>query len=178
MNRDSSQAEFIELLAEHHGQLFGYLFALVHNLADAEDLFQQTSLTLWDKFDQFERGTDFGKWARGTAHFVALNFLRVQKRHRARFSVEFVEELAGSKHSEFDGDDVRRDALDACMERLSESDREVIHIYYAERATAKTAAKQLGRSADGLYKSLRRIRHALYECITRRLSKAEQNDVA
>ena len=42
-------------LARHQSQLFGYIYSLVRDLDDADDLFQQTSLVLWDKFDQFDR---------------------------------------------------------------------------------------------------------------------------
>ena len=42
------------LLRQHQTQLFGYIYSLVRDLDDADDLFQQTSLVLWDKFDQFD----------------------------------------------------------------------------------------------------------------------------
>ena len=42
--------EFAELLRHHQTQLFGYIYSLVRDLDDADDLFQQTSLVLWDKF--------------------------------------------------------------------------------------------------------------------------------
>ena len=48
------QAEFAALLRQHQTQLFGYIYSLVRDLDDADDLFQQTSLVLWDKFDQFD----------------------------------------------------------------------------------------------------------------------------
>ena len=41
-------------LRQHQTQLFGYIYSLVRDLDDADDLFQQTSLVLWDKFDQFD----------------------------------------------------------------------------------------------------------------------------
>src|SRR5262245_17796548 len=77
--------EFSELLRSGRSRVFGYLLALVQNLADAEDLYQQTALLLWEKFDQYQKGTDFGTWATTVDHFTALNFLRRQTRRRQLF---------------------------------------------------------------------------------------------
>ena len=51
--------QFAELLREHHRDLFNFIFSLVHHHADAEDVFQQTTLVLWRKFDDFVIGTNF-----------------------------------------------------------------------------------------------------------------------
>ena len=56
-------ALFTDLLHESRSRLYGYIYALVQNQADAEDLFQETTLCLWQKFEEFEQGTDFGRWA-------------------------------------------------------------------------------------------------------------------
>ena len=57
------QAEFAQLLATHRDQLFGYLYALAQNFHDTEELFQETTIILWEKFETFERGTNFIAWA-------------------------------------------------------------------------------------------------------------------
>ena len=53
------KSEFAALLARHQAQLFGYIHSLVRDLDDADDLFQQTSLVLWDKFDLFDPSRSF-----------------------------------------------------------------------------------------------------------------------
>ena len=64
------------MLARHQSQLFGYIYSLVRDLDDADDLFQQTSLVLWDKFDLFDPSRSFVGWACGVARYEVLNFLR------------------------------------------------------------------------------------------------------
>src|SRR3954463_13568063 len=83
-NRDA--VLFASLLRESRSRVFGYLLALVQNLSDAEDLYQQTALVLWEKFSQYEAGSEFGTWAASTAHFCAVNFLRRQSRRQMLFS--------------------------------------------------------------------------------------------
>ena len=61
--------EFVELSSSHQRQLLGYIFTLVGNMDDAEDLLQQTNLILWRKFDDYQPGTDFIRWACYVAAF-------------------------------------------------------------------------------------------------------------
>ena len=44
--------------------------------ADADDLLQETSLVLWEKFGQFRSGTDFYAWACKIAYFSVCNYRR------------------------------------------------------------------------------------------------------
>ena len=162
--------DFMDLLARHQSQLFGYIFALVQNLADAEDLYQQTSIVLWQKFDTFETGTDFVSWSCQTAQFQVLNFLRVKRRSRVCFSDDLVETFAVSQRDRSDISVARRSALRYCLALLKASDRHLIELCYGGAKTIKAAAKTLGRSADGVYKSLNRIRAGLMQCINQRLT--------
>jgi len=42
--------EFIRLLMENERRIYAYIRTLIGNNADAEDVLQETSITLWDKF--------------------------------------------------------------------------------------------------------------------------------
>jgi RNA polymerase sigma-70 factor (ECF subfamily) len=60
---ESSRRELVGLLSRHQRKIFAYLYTLVPNRADADDLLQETCLTIYEKFDEFEDGTDFVAWA-------------------------------------------------------------------------------------------------------------------
>ena len=42
---------FSELISRHQSELYAYIFAIVRNWEDADDLFQSVSLVLWRKFE-------------------------------------------------------------------------------------------------------------------------------
>lgn len=162
---------FIELLNAHRSQLLGYLFCLVRNMADAEDLFQQVSMTLWDKFDEFAPGTNFAAWATTIARNKALTFLRSKGRERARFSDKVVEELAAQelwRPHEIDG---RLMALAQCQQKLPARDQALLALCYGAEGNACDVARQLDRPVESIYSSLSRIRRSLYQCIQRTLAR-------
>ena len=70
-NDDPGKA-FTRLWVAHSPRIFAYIHALVPNWADAEEVLQETGIVLWEKFHQFDRGSDFGRWACSVAHFEVL----------------------------------------------------------------------------------------------------------
>lgn len=176
MHDEQQHDRFVELLRAHHSQLFGYLLALLRNWADAEDLFQQTSLKLWAKFAEFEPGTDFLAWACTIARYDALNFMRSQRRSRLEFSESLQIELARMQ-AEADRSIVeqRRAALAGCLEKLPEQDRDLVELCYGGDATIGQVATGQGRSKTSIHNSLRRIRSVLLGCIERTLRQEERS---
>src|SRR3990172_8659296 len=86
-------SRFIELLSDHQGRLFTFLYAHVLNMADAEDLYQQVAMVLWQKFDQFVPGTEFGSWAIRVADLTIKNFLRGKRRSKVFFSDDVMQRI-------------------------------------------------------------------------------------
>jgi RNA polymerase sigma-70 factor (ECF subfamily) len=163
------QLLFAEYLRRHQTRLYGYIHSLVRDLNDADDLFQRTTLILWRKFGEFDRGLCFFSWACGVARLEVANFLRGRSRQRLYFSDDLnlllVEAQAELANEELDA---RRDALSRCIEKLRQRDRELLTECYAD--SVQGAARRRGRSPQSVYNSLRRIRRALYECIARAIA--------
>jgi RNA polymerase sigma-70 factor, ECF subfamily len=165
-------AEFAAQLSRHQSQLFGYIYSLVRDLDDADDLFQQTSLVLWDKFDQFDPSRSFVGWACGVARYEVLNFLRARSRHRLYFSDELNLALIEAQESlEQEQLEERRGALAGCMEKLRERDKDLLEACYDRSSGIRDVALARGRSAQSIHNSLRRIRRALFECVRRSLAQ-------
>ena len=62
MNEQERHNLFSELLTRHQSELYGYIFAVVRNWEDADDLYQSVCLVLWSKFDSFRPGSSFFAW--------------------------------------------------------------------------------------------------------------------
>ncbi|TWT90267.1 RNA polymerase sigma factor [Pseudobythopirellula maris] len=164
---------FVELLNENHSRLFGFIYTHVLNLADAEDLFQQVAMVLWTKFDQFERGTEFGSWAMRVADFTIKNFMRGRRRSKVYFSDEVVQRIVDHQTVAPEGQVAQRaDALRGCLKKLQATDFKLLEKCYGAESRIKDIARAEGRTAGALYTALSRIRRVLLACIERTL-KAE-----
>jgi RNA polymerase sigma-70 factor (ECF subfamily) len=173
-SEDDRVLQFSELLQECRSRVFGFIYALVLNLADTEDIFQQTSALLWQKFDEFEPGTDFTSWALRVARFKAANFMRGRYRERKRFTNSTIEGLyeASTNRPDVSQQD-RLDALKGCMAKLNETDRSLLFKCYSGGMRIKEVAVSEGKTPNALYAALHRIRTMLLDCVRRTLASGE-----
>ena len=177
MSKSALSDEFLALISPCQSRLFGYLYSLLHNLDDTEDVLQQAVLAMWRRFDEFDRGRSFLPWAMRFAKLTALNHLRAKRRDRMVFSEELVLLMADSGAAETeDADSLAsyQDALLRCMDRLSSGDRGLIRLCYFEKCSVTAVAKRLGRAPQSVCNSLRRIRGLLFDCIQE--SAGEEDD--
>ncbi len=168
--------EFVRLLARHDRSLYSYILAQVPNWGDADEVAQETRLRLWEQFDQFEPGSQFGAWAKTIAHYQILTYRRRQQRKGNRFSERTMELL--SAESEVRADELcpRHLALEKCLAELNDSHRELIVQCYSEQnQSMRQIARELGRSYDATRKALFRIREFLAQCVERRLKLESQS---
>jgi RNA polymerase sigma-70 factor (ECF subfamily) len=111
------------------------------------------------------------RWVSVIAHNQVHRFRRQQRRAGAQLSDLTVDLLSQDAVERVDLLESRRDALRGCLEKLPDTDRKLVrHCYGDSRMSFKTAAEELGRPVNTVYKALNRIRRALYECIERTLA--------
>jgi RNA polymerase sigma-70 factor (ECF subfamily) len=163
---------FLRLFLQNERRLYAYILTLLPHRADAEDVLQEASLVMWDKFDADEPPADFTAWGCRIAYFKVLDFLKSRRRSRVTFSQTMLERLAETAAEQAGALqlDERREALAGCLGKLAARDRDLIARRFAEGATTQSAAAQVGRSVDAVYKALARIRQALFDCVTRTLA--------
>jgi RNA polymerase sigma-70 factor (ECF subfamily) len=163
---------FLRLFLRNERRLYAYILTLLPNRADADDVFQEASLVMWDKFDAAHPPDDFVAWGCRIAYFKVLDFCKKRQRSRVLFSQAMLERLAETAVEQAGALqlDERREALADCIAKLSPSDRDLLGRRFAEGATIHSVAASVGRSVDAVYKALGRIRLALFECVTRTLA--------
>lgn len=164
-----SQAEFVRLLTRHSSRIFGFLLSLCFNRADAEDLFQNTSVLLWEKFDTYTPGTNFLAWACRIAYFEALYDRRKSRRVKT-LSDSAWDALASEALRVVDQRDDRQEHLADCLDQLAATDRDLLEQKYHSQRSVAEIAERCSKSVHSVYRSLSRIHHALLQCMRRALA--------
>lgn len=158
--------EFARLLDDAHRELFGFIFSILQNRADAEDVYQQTTMVLWKKFSEFKPGTNFIAWAIRVAQFEIKDYVKARRRRKVFFSDTTLESIAVAYQPEPDDLRARRlEALAKCLEKLGDRDRRVLKQCYSVNRNYKKIAAAEGKTIAAIYKAVSRIRKALYHCI-------------
>ena len=164
--------EFTRVFTVNQRAIYLYIHSLVANSADVDELWQETNLVLWQRFTDYQPGTNFMAWARRIAYNKVLNY-RTRRRPPLQFSDEFFQKLAASNRV-FDQHHLWLDTLKRCAEKLPTADRELIELRYSTDANCQSVAQALKRSIRSVYKAVGRIRSQLLECIKREVAKEDR----
>ena len=90
---DRETDEFVTLLTQAQQTLYACILSLLPDRVAANDVLQETNLTLWHKAEDFEPGTNFLAWATRIARYHVLNYRRKRQRDRLVFDEALFAEL-------------------------------------------------------------------------------------
>lgn len=138
---------------------------LVPTRVDADDVMQEVSIVLWEKFSSFREGADFKAWAFGVARFEVLAWLRDKGRDRLVLDEEVVLKIAHEAEAHEPVFSRQREALERCMEKVPQEQRTLLVRAYQPEARIQEVAAGSGRSVTGFYQWLHRMRKMLLDCI-------------
>lgn len=162
--------QLMRLMTEHQRRIFGYIYTLVPDRHDAEDLLQETSVVICEKFDQFRPGSDFVAWACQIAYWEVRRARQKYARSKVVFNQEVVDAVAQTAAEMAVEVSARHEALAQCLQKLHARDRELVLTRYEPGCGVEYAAQRSGRSLEAAYKALGRIRKLLLDCVTNQLS--------
>jgi RNA polymerase sigma-70 factor len=173
---DRNRKLFELFVRENEGALITYLRSLVRDPGLVDDLFQETLVTAWRRFDDFDTSRPLAPWLRG----IALNLVRNSRRKRAGDLLQigdqvamFIEQaVAKVEVVEADNWRDRLAILSHCVDTLTTRSKSLIRWRYSDGKTATQIASRLDESPASVRKQLQRIRATLLECIAQRLGEA------
>ena len=143
----------------------------VPSRTDADDILQEVAVVLWEKFDEFRAGTSFTAWACGIARYKILAWLRDKGRDRMVLDADVVELIADDSLRAESHLEQQREALEKCFRKISAADRDLLTQAYRRDTTIRDVAAASGRSPNGFYQWLHRMRLLLLECISHELAE-------
>ena len=168
-----ARKRLMTLMTRHQRQIFSYIYVLVPNRTDAEDLLQETSLLICEKFHEFREGTDFVAWACQIAYWRIRYSRQKFARSKVVFDQEIVDVVAQTAGQMTEELDDRHEALGRCLEKLPSRDRDLLMARYEPGGGVEEAARRSGRTVTTAYKALARLRKLLLDCVSTRLAAIE-----
>jgi RNA polymerase sigma-70 factor len=164
--------EFARQFSRNARRIYGFIMTLVFSHHDAEEVFQNTSVVLWNKFGEFQPGSSFFAWASRVAYYEVLSFMKQRRRSRM-LSEDALEVLASEAMALSDDSSSRQEALEDCLAQLNAADRDLLQARYYHQRPPKQIAMMQSRSVDSVYRALSRIHNMLLNCVQRQLAREE-----
>jgi len=160
--------EFVSLITANQRRIYAYIFTLVPNLNDADDIMQETTALMWEQKDDFTPGTDFVAWGARIAYFKVLDYRKRANKNRRMISnagqFKKIEETALKRSQHLD---TMINNLEECVKKLRNPDRQLIYLRYSLELSVKEISTRLNKSIRSLYLGISRVQGFLLECVER-----------
>ena len=169
-SENDKMAQFIKLLTASQDRIYIYILSRVLRSADADDILQETTSTMWNKFDQFKSGTDFLSWGLTIARYNILNFRKKNKKQPMMLDEDVLNRIE-SVQVDNSKSNRRMDALKKCVKLLPDNFSMLLQMRYSEGVGVKEISMRYDRSVPWVYKILTKIQLILMRCINRRLAE-------
>lgn len=130
--------EVLEVLyKEHYGRVYRVVFALTRDKQITEDAVQEAFFKAFGKLEQLQDKNKFGPWVTTIAVNQAKDALKNSSRHRV---VPLHDQISiGSSDDRITSIEVQNE-VDRALEKLKDSDREILILkYYCELSTEELA---------------------------------------
>jgi RNA polymerase sigma-70 factor (ECF subfamily) len=159
-----NRAEFLRRYVKVQTSLRSYLFSLLRRADDAEDVFQDVSVVLWDRYAEYDPAYPFLNWAFGIARNHAARWRRGRSRAPAWLPPEVEEKLAAAQAEIEDELVSRRRTLQDCVAKLGAGARELLRLRYEGAKSLQEIAQARRMTLNAVNKALGKIRRFLGEC--------------
>lgn len=163
----SGEATFIRLYLRHEASLRGFLRAMLANWDEVDDVAQETCLVALRKFNSFEANTDFCAWLLAIGRFEAFRYRRSRATSKMILSDDLIQMIEAEVVSIDKDHSTRREALEICLSKLPEPQRNLLKAVYVRQTSVRKIAEQTNKSIDAVYKRLQRLRRILLDCMER-----------
>lgn len=170
-NQDQLTRRFLSLLMVNQRQISAYISVLVPNFNDADDILQQTITVMWEKFSQYQHGTDFAAWGVRIAYYNILRYRREKNKKTVQFNDAVFESFCKVMEKKYCRAEDNLSALRNCIQKLAAGDKSLLHLRYGMNQTVRDIAEQTRKSIQFTYRALSRVHQMLHRCIHRTLGE-------
>lgn len=167
-HEDAHTAAVQGLFLQFQPAVRGYILSMIPDFSQADDVMQETFLTVTRKAAGFELGTSFAAWVKTIARFKALEAIRARKFEC--LSEEVLLALS-TEPREFRGDsDERLKLLRDCLDQLAPQARRSIDYRYQNDLLPPQIAELTGCTVQSVNVTLSRARAFLRDCVQRTIA--------
>ena len=161
-----------QIIKRYQTKLFSYLYRLIGNREETEDLLQNVFVKVYNNLDRFDRRKKFSSWIYRIAHNEAVNFLK--KKGKKKFiSLEDITttkdklEISTSEKSPADSwikKELKKE-VEVAMEKLPSKYKEVLILRYFLDKSYGEMSEILGKPVNTVGTLLNRAKKKLLQVL-------------
>jgi RNA polymerase sigma-70 factor, ECF subfamily len=165
-----SPERYAEIIERYQGKLFAYLYRLVGNRDEAEDLLQDVFIKAYRNLQSYDLERKFSSWIYRIAHNEAVNYIKRKslKRFISWEDISSTKDKLESSNTEDGAEDVwirkeTNDEVDQAINRLPIKYKQVLLLRYFSEKSYEEISEILGKPVNTVGTLINRAKKKLSE---------------
>lgn len=153
------------ILNLYKGRIFSYVYRMVRNYHDAEDITFETFIKCFKALSSFDTSKPFTTWLFTIAHNQTMDYFR-----KNRIELEFCDEFHPSSEDIAREYEKKRkiEQIDLAISQLPPLDRELIILFHKEENTYQEISEIMSLPVTTIKTRLHRARKKLHDLVQRK----------
>jgi RNA polymerase sigma-70 factor, ECF subfamily len=168
--RETKPERYAEVIERYQGKLFAYLYRLVGNREEAEDLLQDVFIKAYKNLNSYDSSRKFSSWVYRIAHNEAVNFIKRKslKRFISWEDISSTKDKLESSSMEAGADDawIRKESIndvDQAINGLPIKYKQVLLLRYFSDKSYEEISEILGKPVNTVGTLINRAKKKLSE---------------
>lgn len=157
----NSEHSFTLHLKKWRKPLLNYIYNITPYKSSAEDILQRAVIIMWRKFDSFNEGTDFMKWASTIAYNENRNYSKITQRCPIVFNTVYYEDSVQSLFSEENVSDEKMEKLKKIITLLNKEEKYLVECIYIQGMSIKDLANRDKKPVQTYYNKINLLKKKL-----------------
>lgn len=172
--REKNPERYAEIIGRYQGKLFAYLYRLIGNKDEAEDLLQDVFIKVYKNLHSYDSERKFSSWIYRIAHNEAVNYIKRKslKRFISWEDISSTKDKLESRSQEDGADEawMRKETVrdvDAAINLLPAKYKQVLLLRYFSDKSYEEIGEILGKPVNTVGTLINRAKRKLAEEMTR-----------
>lgn len=155
---EGDNEEYRHLMEKYHNELFKYVYNLVDNYQDTEDLLQEIFFRIYKNLNKFNSSkASFRTWIYRIAKNYTLNFLTKKSNKMNRNALEYDDSINKS-NDDVESNAINKERIDLILQAmrrvLKPKHFEIMSLYYFSDLTVKEISETMNIPDKTIYKAI------------------------
>ena len=174
--QEGKKEAFRDIIKETAVVIRAYISFYIDDKDIVDDVVQETYMCVYKEIRRYKADTNFMAWMKTIAKYKALAERRRLERKgtaRKRYVQELTHRISEEalKQEETEPLEAKLNALNKCIEFLSDRVRNIVRMKYFQALNLSDIAQSLNMDVSSVGVTLHRARAALADCIDKRITK-------
>ena len=167
---DKKSEQLLNDVILYKDKIWAMVYSIMRDYHLSEDVVQEVCFFIVNNPEKYDQSRKFLPWALGIARFKSFEAVRKSEKQADLLEDDILEKIQNDLVNMERDDDHRINALQSCLQEVSQENKQILMMKYVEKLSAQNIALKIDRTPTATFSLLQRLRTTVASCINKKIN--------